>query len=178
MIFSIIGAIISVIDLRNMFYSLGIMMLPFTVMILFNRILLANNSSFIYEDGLVYKITHFPSEAGEKANTARTAGSLTGNDAAGALAAGAILLNSKGEREEEQDQLEFDHEFRHHLYTTEYSMQLTKINSMKKYCNGYKIKSNCRWNYGGKIRDGKHTFYIFPGYNDYEKLVECLQNLM
>lgn len=65
-VFSIMGAIISVIDLRNMFYSLGIMMLPFTLMILFNRILLANNSSFIYEDGLVYKITHFPSEAGEK----------------------------------------------------------------------------------------------------------------
>lgn len=88
------------------------------------------------------------------------------------------MLNSKGEREEEQDQLEFDHEFRHHLYTTEYSMQLTKINSMKKYRNEYKIKSNCRWNYGGKIRDGEHTFYIFPGYNDYEKLVECLQNSM
>ena len=126
----------------------------------------------------MYKITHFPGEAGQKANTARAAGSLSGNDAAGALAAGAILLESKGVREEQQDQLVVDSEFRHKLYTTEYSMQLTKINSMKNYRNGYKIKSNCRWNYGGKIRDGKHTFYIFPGYNDYEKLVECLQNLM
>lgn len=174
----IIALIILLYDELYMFYSVGIMMLPFILLISYNRILYANNSSFIYEDGLVYKITHFPGEAGQKANTARAAGSLTGNDAAGALVAGAILLNSKGEREEEQDQLELDHEFRHHLYTTEYSMQLTKINSMKKYRNGYKIRSNCRWNYGGKIRDGKHTFYIFPGYNDYEKLVECLQNLM
>ena len=174
----VFGWIFGIHDFGTVFYVVGISMLSFVVLIAISGKLYANNSSFIYEDGLVYKITHFPGEAGKKANTARAAGSLTGNDAAGALVAGAILLNSKGEREEEQDQLELDHEFRHHLYTTEYSMQLTKINSMKKYRNGYKIKSNCRWNYGGKIRDGKHTFYIFPGYNDYEKLVECLQNLM
>ncbi len=167
---------------RNNFYFeeylFGMVFLSFIFFIIINRRLLANNSSFIYEDGAVYKITHFPGEAGSRANTARAAGSLSGNDAAGALAAGAILLESKGGREEQQDQLVVDSEFRHKLYITEYSMQLTKINFMKKYRNGYKIKSNCRWNYGGKIRDGKHTFYIFPGYNDYEKLVECLQNLI
>ena len=178
MISVVVAIIIGIIDLRNIFYSAGLMMMSFVVLIIFNRKLYANNSSFIYEEGCVYKITHFPGEAGSRANTARAAGSLTGNDAAGALAAGAILLESKGVREEQQDQLVVDSEFRHKLYTTEYSMQLTKINSMKKYRNGYKIKSNCRWNYGGKIRDGKHTFYIFTGYNDYEQLVECFKSLM
>ena len=167
---------------RNNFYFeeylFGMVFLSFIFFIIINRRLLANNSSFIYEEGCVYKITHFPGEAGSRANTVRAAGSLSGNDAAGALAAGTILLESKGVREEQQDQLVVDSEFRHKLYTTEYSMQLTKINSMKKYRNGYKIKSNCRWNYGGKIRDGKHTFYIFPGYNDYEQLVECFKSLM
>ena len=165
-------------DLGTVFYVVGVSMLTFVVLIAISGKLYANNSSFIYEEGCVYKITHFPGEAGSRANTVRAAGSLSGNDAAGALAAGTILLESKGVREEQQDQLVVDSEFRHKLYTTEYSMQLTKINSMKKYRNGYKIKSNCRWNYGGKIRDGKHTFYIFPGYNDYEKLVECFKSLM
>ena len=173
-----IWIVIGISDFRYLFLAVGIFMLSFILLIIISGKLYANNSSFIYEDGLVYKITHFPGEAGKKVNTVRAAGSLAGNNAAGALVAGAILLESKGVREEQQDQLVVDSEFRHKLYTTEYSMQLTKINSMKKYRNGYKIKSNCRWNYGGKIRDGKHTFYIFPGYNDYEKLVECLQNLM
>ena len=134
----------------------------------------ANSASFVFEDGRLYRITRFPSEPGRNANAARAAGNILGNEQAGGIAAGIILLSSRGEREAEQIQLATDADYRRYLLNENETIQICRVLKMKKYRSGYKIK--CGW-FSRTGRERKTSFYIFPGYNDYEQLVACLESL-
>ena len=174
-----IPLIITLIMTRNNKYDVEIialvMILSFSFLIMFNKRLLANNASYVIEDGKLYQILHFPNEPGRVANATRAAGSLMGNEAAGGAAAGMYLLLTHGVREEMQKQLALDEDFRKQILDLEETAQISKVIYMKEYHKGYKIKCIIPLKNG---RNRKYKFYIFPGYNDYEKLVECLQNLM
>lgn len=51
-----------------------------------------------------------------------------------------------------------------------YSQQVLQVLSVKRFGKGYEIKMRCTAP-GMIVESMKTSFYIFPGYNDYEELI-------
>ena len=139
------------------------------------RIIVGNNSTYIICDDVLYQINKIPFDSGIMANNARAAGNLMGNESAGLLMGGLILIINRKKRKSIQQTLLEDDELLEKVIGNTYSFKVNKTISMKRFLNGYRVVIRMS---NRNTKDAENMFYIFPGYNDYEKLVECLQNLM
>lgn len=119
------------------------------------RIVVGNNAIYIIRDDVLYQINRMPSDPGIMANNARAAGNIWGNEQAGGIAAGIILLSSRGEREAEQIQLATDADYRRYLLNENETIQICRVLKMKKYHSGYKIKCD---GFQGLVRKEKLLF--------------------
>lgn len=138
------------------------------------RIVVGNNAIYIIRDDVLYQINRMPSDPGIMANNARAAGDLMGNESAGLLIGGLLLLSNLGNRKNiQQNLLENDGLLEKVLGNT-YSFKVKKTVSMKRFLNGYKVVIRMS---NRNTDDAENMFYIFPGYNDYEELVSCFEKL-
>ncbi len=139
------------------------------------RIIVGNNSTYIICDDVLYQINKIPFDSGIMANNARAAGNLMGNESAGLLMGGLILLVNRKKRKSIQQTLLEDDKLFEKVIGNTYSFKVNKTISMKRFLNGYRVVIRMS---NRNTEDAENMFYIFPGYNDYDQLVECFKSLM
>lgn len=139
------------------------------------RIIVGNNSTYIICDNVLYQINKIPFDSGIMANNARAAGNLMGNESAGLLMGGLILLVNRKKRKSIQQTLLEDDKLFEKVIGNTYSFKVNKTISMKRFLNGYRVVIRMS---NRNTEDAENMFYIFPGYNDYDQLVECFKSLM
>lgn len=139
------------------------------------RIIVGNNSTYIICDDALYQINKIPFDSGIMANNARAAGNLMGNESVGLLMGGLILLGNRKKRKSIQQILLEDDKLFEKVIGNTYSFKVNKTISMKRFLNGYRVVIRMS---NRNTEDAENMFYIFPGYNDYDQLVECFKSLM
>ncbi len=171
---AIIGILL--IDWRNSNIELYIVPIISCIAIIYafiSQIIGANTAIYSLYNGRLYKI-NLPNQAARDANAARGLGDMLGDSQGGMLAAGAVLAGEGSLRDKQLNRLASDSNYLERELEKDYSLEILQVLSMKPFKGGYKIKVQCKTPNSGKIHN---KFYLFPGYNDYEKLVDCLESL-
>ena len=150
--------------------STAICMLVVFIFIWLTRWTTAN--AFIYSmyNGVLFRIV-LPNEMGRDGIAMEGLGSLTGNQETGILAGGAMAVAGVKVREQQQNRMAEDDAFLEKILQQGYSQQVLQVLSIKRFGKGYKVKMRCTAP-GMVVPSMKTSFYIFPGYNDYEELIE------
>lgn len=130
----------------------------------------ANASIYSMYNGVLFRIV-LPNETGRDGIAMEGLGSLTGNPEAGTLAGGAMAVAGVKVREQQQNRMAEDDAFLEKILQQGYSQQVLQVLSIKRFGKGYKVKMRCTAP-GMVVPSMKTSFYIFPGYNDYEELIE------
>ena len=130
----------------------------------------ANASIYSMYNDILFRIV-LPNEMGRDGIAMEGLGSLTGNQEAGTLAGGAMAVAGVKVREQQQNRMAEDDAFLEKILQQGYSQQVLHVLSIKRFGKGYKVKMRCTAP-GMVVPSMKTSFYIFPGYNDYEELIE------
>ncbi len=157
---------------------IGTCMLVLTIIVIIfaclSKITCANSAIFSMYDGVLYRI-NLPNQAGRDAAAMRGLGHFAGGETAGTLLAGATLVGEGSIRETQQNQLAEDENYLRETLSQEgYSFQILEVLWMKPFRNGYKVKMRCTCP-GMFVESQKLSFYVFPGYNDYDLLIEYIK---
>ncbi len=158
-------------------HILPILILPLLVFVLFPflKIAVGNNATYVIYNDELYQINRMPNDPGILANDARAAGNLMGNEAGGLLLGGALLLGVRGKRQKQKGTLLENEDLLKQVLSNTYTLKVNQTVSMKSFFNGYKVVVRVS---NRNTRNTQVMFYIFPGYNDYEQLVEWFRKLI
>ena len=148
----------------------AISMLVVFIFIWSTRWTTANASIYSMYNDILFRIV-LPNEMGRDGIAMEGLGSLTGNQEAGTLAGGAMAVAGVKVREQQQNRMAEDDAFLEKILQQGYSQQVLHVLSIKRFGKGYKVKMRCTA-LGMVVPSMKTSFYIFPGYNDYEELIE------
>ncbi|MCR5195649.1 MAG: hypothetical protein K6D38_04975 [Pseudobutyrivibrio sp.] len=155
-------------------FSMLVFVIYIIIFTCLSKITCANSAIFSMYDGVLYRI-NLPNQAGRDAAAMRGLGHFAGGETAGTLLAGATLVGEGSIRETQQNQLAEDENYLRETLSQEgYSFQILEVLWMKPFRNGYKVKMRCTCP-GMFVESQKLSFYVFPGYNDYDLLIEYIK---